>query len=122
LGSPTLDSAAQVGVGLIREIHERSGALTDLLRSARGHEPALETLWQRWQEQHFSAMRQVARMLASRHVLRPGLSSEAAADILYVLTGAETYRELVQDRRWSPQRYEAWLGDAIRRLLLRSHS
>jgi hypothetical protein len=63
-------------------------------------------------------MRQVAKMLASRKVLRPGLSPEAAADILYVLTGAEAYRELVKDRMWSPQRYEAWLADAAQRPLL----
>lgn len=118
LGQTDVDSALRVGVGLIRQLHERSGALTDLLRSARGHEPALEALWQLWQKQHFSAVRQVAQMLASRRALRPGLSPRDAADILYVLAGAETYRELVQDRRWSPKRYEAWLADAVQRQLL----
>jgi AcrR family transcriptional regulator len=118
LEQPDLDSAVRVGVGLVRQIHERSSPLTDLLRSSRGHEPALEALWQRWQERHLTAMRQVARWLASRHALRAGLSAEAAADILYVLMGAETYRELVQDRGWSPQRYQGWLVVAAQSLLV----
>jgi AcrR family transcriptional regulator len=121
LEQPDMVSAVRLGIGLMREIHERSGALTDLLRSSHGHEPALESLWQRWQRQHFSAMRQVAQMLGHRNALRPGLRTDNAADILYALAGAETYRELVQDRRWSPQHYEEWLADAVQRLLLRRH-
>ena len=130
-GDPRLDvkltiaetSRAKVirrGAASMRQLHERSAALTDLLRSSRGHEPALEALWRRWQAQHLAAVRQVARELARRGMLRPGLGVNEAADTLYTLAGAETYRELVEERGWSPRRYQVWLEEAGERLLLAS--
>ena len=106
------------GAASMRQLHERSAALTDLLRSSRGHEPALEALWRRWQAQHLTAVRQLARELARRRMLRRGLGVNEAADALYTLAGAETYRELVGERGWSPRRYQAWLEQAGERLLL----
>ncbi len=108
------------GAATMRQLHERSAALSDLLRSSRGHEPALEALWRRWQAQHLAAVRQVARELARRRMLRRGLGVNQAADVLYTLAGAETYRELVGERGWSPRRYQAWLEEAGERLLLAS--
>jgi AcrR family transcriptional regulator len=130
-GDPRLDAKLTVaettrarvirrGAVTMRQLHERSAALTDLLRSSRGHEPALEALWRRWQAQHLAAVRQVARELAKRRMLRRGLGVNEAADILYTLAGAETYRELVGERGWSPRRYQAWLEEAGERLLLAS--
>ncbi len=118
LNEPNLERALERGAANIRKLHARSAPLTDLLRSARGHEPVLEALWRGWQEQHLAAMRLVSQWLASRGVLRKGMRPDEAADILYALAGAETYRELVHDRGWSPHRYQAWLADAGRRMLL----
>lgn len=115
-----LDRALRRSAGNIRRLHERSAALTDLLRSSREDDPVLGALWRRWQEQHLRAMREFARELAHRGVLLAGLGAEEAADILYTLAGAETYRELVAERGWSPDRYQAWLEKAGRRLLLTS--
>jgi len=47
-----------------------------------------------------------------------GLDATQAADVLYMLTGSETFRQLVMERGWSPDRFEEWLADSIRRLLL----
>jgi hypothetical protein len=65
-------------------------------------------------------MREFARELAQRGALLAGLGADEAADLLYTIAGAETYRELVEERGWSPRRYEAWLENAGRRLLLTS--
>jgi AcrR family transcriptional regulator len=115
-----LDRALQRGAGNIRRLHERSAALTDLLRSSRGDDPVLGALWRKWQQQHLRAMREFARELARRGALVAGLGADEAADVLYTLAGAETYRELVEERGWSARRYEAWLENAGRRLLLTS--
>ncbi len=57
-----------------------------------------------------------ARLVASLHeqgVLRPGLSLEEAADILWVLTSFDLYRLLVVKQRWEPARYERWLAHLL---------
>jgi AcrR family transcriptional regulator len=113
-----LDRALRRGAANIRQLHERSAALTDLLRSSRGDDPVLEVLWRRRQQQHLRAMREFARELERRGVLLAGMRVNEAADILYTLAGAETYRELVVERGWAPRRYQAWLENAGRRLLL----
>ena len=118
IDEPDLDRALRRGAAMMRELHERSAALTDLLRSARGQEPVLENLWRRWQAQHLTAMRQTAQWLNRRGLLRAGLRADEATDVLYALAGAETYRELVRERGWSPRRYQAWLEEASRRLLI----
>lgn len=61
----------------------------------------------RWPARHAAAGR-----------LRPGLDGDRAADVLYVLLGSETYRQLVVERGWPPARYEAWLADSASRLLI----
>jgi hypothetical protein len=38
--------------------------------------------------------------------------------VLYTLTGSETFRQLVMERGWSPDRFEEWLADSIRRLVI----
>jgi hypothetical protein len=43
----------------------------------------------------------------------------AARDVLWTLCSHATYDQLVTRRGWSPDRYEAWLADALRRTLLR---
>jgi AcrR family transcriptional regulator len=117
LDEPNLERALERAALNIRKLHERSVTLTDLLRSARGHEPVLEVLWRGWQEGHLAAMRLFSDWLGSLGVLRQGLRPNEAADILYALAGAETYRELVQERGWSPRRYQAWLAETGKRLL-----
>ncbi|HLZ25671.1 MAG TPA: TetR family transcriptional regulator [Ktedonobacterales bacterium] len=115
-----LDVALRRAAANIRQLHERSAWLTDLLRSSRGDDPVLEVLWRRGRQQHLRAMREFARELKRRGVLVDGMRVDEAADILYALAGAETYRELVVERGWAPRRYQAWLEKAGRRLLLTS--
>jgi hypothetical protein len=38
---------------------------------------------------------------------------QRARDILWALTGGELYRLLVLERGWSPDEYEAWLGEVL---------
>ena len=51
--------------------------------------------------------------LSEQGVLRPGLSLEEAADILWVLTSFDLYRMLVVKQRWEPARYERWLAQLL---------
>ena len=50
--------------------------------------------------------------------LRSDLNLRTAADILWAFSNEEIYRELVQERRWSPDRYEAWMAHTLKQQLL----
>jgi TetR/AcrR family transcriptional regulator, regulator of autoinduction and epiphytic fitness len=56
--------------------------------------------------------------LAKANRLRPGLSAQAAVDLVWSLTGPATYQQLVLDRGWTPDDFEEWLGPALADLIL----
>lgn len=62
-----------------------------------------------------------ARLIASLHeqgILRPDLSSEEAASVLWALTSYDLYRMLVVEQHWEPTRYETWLAQLLIQHLL----
>jgi AcrR family transcriptional regulator len=61
-----------------------------------------------------------ARLLKDRGALRPGLTVDGAAAIVWSLAGVRTYRAFVVERGWSSGRYRRWLEDALATMLLRS--
>jgi AcrR family transcriptional regulator len=50
--------------------------------------------------------------------LRPELDLDAAADLAYAVASPDTFRALVEDRGWTLERAEAWVGDELCRILL----
>lgn len=66
-------------------------------------------------------MQLLAGELAESGGLRAGVTVAEAADVIWSMNAAEFYVLLVQQRGWEPERYERWLTDAWRRLLLTSH-
>jgi hypothetical protein len=64
-------------------------------------------------------MRLLAAELAATGALRPELSLEEVADVLWSMNSPELYLLLVDQRGWDPDRYQRWLADAWQRLLLR---
>jgi AcrR family transcriptional regulator len=118
LDQPDLDRQVPFGVHLARQLHERTAGISDILRAGRGNDARLEALWDQWQAGHLHAMRRIAHQWASQGRLRPGIQEAQAADVLYVLSGSETYRQFVFERGWSAAQFEEWLTVAIRRLLV----
>jgi AcrR family transcriptional regulator len=115
-----IDPLAQLRLGaqILRRLNQRSWLIADILRSARGVDDGLAQLWVKWQDDHLYAVRRAVEGLVARGALRPEVTAEEAADILYAIGGTEVYRALVRERGWSPQRYEAWLIRTIRAQLL----
>jgi AcrR family transcriptional regulator len=108
----------EIGAGILRALHERSEVVADVLRSASATDPKVSREWKRWQERHLAAVGAVARSLAKKRALRRDMDIASATDILYAVGGPEMFRQLVRERGWAPERYERWLGEAGRRLLL----
>ena len=109
----------EVGAGLLRRLHQRSETLAVVLRTGARTDPALSKVWRTWQDRHLAAVGAVARSLHARKALRDGVDARTASDVLYTIGGPETFRQLVYERGWTPSRYERWLVEAGRRLLLR---
>jgi TetR/AcrR family transcriptional regulator, regulator of autoinduction and epiphytic fitness len=118
LAEADVDGQVTVGVRIIRQLHERTASISGILRAGYGNDPGLEALWDEWQARHLAAVSQVAQHLGAAGRLRPGVDVAWATDVLYTMSGSETYRQLVFDRGWSPDQFEEWLAASARRLVL----
>ena len=48
-----------------------------------------------------------------RHDLASSLDKQTATDLLWAFSNEELWRELVEERGWSPDRYEQWLARTL---------
>jgi hypothetical protein len=60
----------------------------------------------------------VDQALEATGTLRPGLSAEKAADVVWATNSPEFFLLLVRNRGWDPEFFEWWLADTWTRLLL----
>ena len=100
-----------------RMILERTAAIYDVLRGAASADPQIASLWEQHKAQRFAGQRELVKVLTRGHALREGLTMRAAVDEVYAIGSPETYRLLVIDRGWSPDRFERWYADTLARLL-----
>lgn len=99
-------------------IHARVGPLFRVLQEAAASDEELAGLWQQLEAQRLEGMANLARRLAQRGALRKGLSVEEARDILWTVNSQAVYDLLVEERRWSAERYRDWIAFTLQRLLL----
>jgi AcrR family transcriptional regulator len=100
-------------------VSENGAAVTEAVRRAAAADPAIAELWSDLQAQRRRGQATVVDLLAQRgSPLRPGLSNAEAADLLWVLTDDALHTALVTERGWAPERFAAWLGEAMCALLL----
>lgn len=100
-------------VGIAVAINTRSNDLYRILSSAAMSDPAAAELFADYQRQRSEGQGGVARSLARRRALRPGLRERDAADLIHALASPELYRLLVVDRAWPLDRYEKWLVSTL---------
>jgi AcrR family transcriptional regulator len=99
-------------------IQQRMAPLVVALRDASSTEPEAEQVWQEISERRAANMRNLIRDVCDPGGLRPGLTVDEAADVVWMLNSSDVYLLMTRDRGWSPQRFEAWLADTWCRLLL----
>jgi AcrR family transcriptional regulator len=100
----------------MRRIAGRLAPVLSVIQQAAPAEPELAALWRQVADRRAANMRRFADDLAAVAALRvdPG----DAADIIWATNAPELYQLLVGERGWSPERYEHFLADTWRRLLL----
>jgi TetR/AcrR family transcriptional regulator, regulator of cefoperazone and chloramphenicol sensitivity len=116
------DQAAESRLGALAKIARRTaelwGDVYEVLRSASQSDDTLGALVADMEGGRLYGQRLLAKALAARRELGPGIDVATATDIIWVLASEDTYRRLVVERKWSPSRYEAWLRQCLSRELL----
>jgi AcrR family transcriptional regulator len=112
------DAAAKIAIyaSAVRVIAARLAPLVSVIQQSAGAEPQLAALWQEISERRAANMRRFVAELAVAEQLR--VSLDEAADIVWATNAPEFYQLVVGQRGWSPDRYEAFLVDTWKRLLL----
>ena len=99
-------------------IHRRAGPILRALRDAKAGDPELAQLWAEMEAWRFEGQGRFVGMLAGRGVLRADRTLEVAQDVTWTLCSLAVYDQLVLDRGWDDDRYEAWLAETLARELL----
>lgn len=102
-------------------IHRRAGPLLRVLAQAAPTDPELTALWASIEDSRRQGQGGFVAMLASRGVLRPGLSIDQARDGLWTLTSLAVFDMLVGTCGWTVEQYERWLADRSSEMLLNGH-
>jgi AcrR family transcriptional regulator len=112
------DAGAKIAIyaAAMRAIAGRLAPVLGILQQAAAAEPGLAGMWQQIAERRAANMLRFAADLATVATLRVGL--EEAADIIWATNAPELYQLLTVHRGWSPERYEQFLADTWRRVLL----
>jgi len=104
--------------GAMSRIHERLAPLFLALRDASRADPEAGRIWSAISERRALNMRRLADDLLRTGQIRPDLTLDQVADLVWVTNSPDVHQLLVQDRGWTPEHYQAWLADSWRRLLL----
>ena len=102
------------GLGtLTTEVAPRIAPLLLLLSTAAEADPAMAQLRADFDAARLARMTQIVQILASKTQLRPGLSVEEAAEIMWAYSSPELYGLLVLTRGWRPERYGEFVGESL---------
>ena len=115
---PDQHRQVEIAAALSRGMLERISPVYAVLRDAAAAEVGLRS--------HLAAdiagrrkfQRGIVKLLSAHRPLRDGLTLDQGADTYSALANPELYQLLTVHHRWSPDRYEAWLADSVKHLLL----
>ena len=108
----------EIYAAALRSIQERLAPLFRVLQEAATTDAGLRELWNEIADRRARNMKLLAKDLAETGNLRRDLSIDMVADILWTMNSPEYFLLLVEGRGWEPAKFEEWLKDAWRRLLL----
>ena len=107
LDEPDAERRLRMNARNSRVVKERIGGVLEVIRNAAPIDPDIGALWRRINAEFHANQRAVVERLA----LRPGLDVDGAADILWTVNHPNLWQLLVDERGWTPARYERWCAD-----------
>jgi AcrR family transcriptional regulator len=115
---PDAEGKLRLYAAAVRQTQQRLAPIARVIREAAPSEPDVAALWNDITERRAANMHTFVADVAQASPLRPGLSVERAADIVWTLNSTDVYILLTEGRRWTDDEYERWLGESWARLLL----
>lgn len=116
-GTPGAEGKIRRYARALTEVQPRLAPLVEVLRQAAVTDPSCADAWQRVADRRAGNMRLFVADLRATGELRPDLSDDDAADLVWS-TNAPEYYLLLAARGWSAQRYGDLLVDVWTRTLL----
>ena len=104
--------------GLVTEINGRLARIYEAVRGAASADPDVRDVFDKIQTERRVGSGRVIEDVQSKGPLRPGLTAEVAADLLWVLNDAGLYHLLVHQRGWPQEQFQTWLSASMRAQLL----
>jgi hypothetical protein len=89
------------------------GGLYGVLTAAAGSDSEIADVYRRQQQSRYNDQRRVARSLARKGALRPGLSEARATDIMWAVANPVMHHGLVAERGWPAGEYQRWLTHVL---------
>ena len=89
----------------------RIADVLEVIRGAALLDAEVAALWGRIQTEFHANQRVIVESLRDKGALAPGLDVHSAADILWTLNHPSLWQLLVDERGWTPERYEQWCAD-----------
>lgn len=122
-GSMAAEHDARAAVRRFAELgaamQQRTWRLIELARAAADTDQAMASLLARGAANRRADCRDLAEHTLAA-ALRPDLTPDEAADVLWLYSSADVYRLLVCTAGWTHERYAAWLAGTVARALLAS--
>ena len=115
---PDAGAKLEIYARAVTQIQTRMAPLFLALREASPTEPEVAALWQEISDRRATNMRLLVADLATTGQLRADLTHDDAADTIWATNSPELYVMLTSERAWTHDRFEQWLDDTWRRLLL----
>ncbi|WP_147943942.1 TetR/AcrR family transcriptional regulator [Microbispora sp. CSR-4] len=105
---PTAAGQVRAHVRGTSEILGRVAPLMPMIESARAADPQIAAQWPDGSDPRYIVQRAAAEALSGKPGVRPGVSAETAADLLFCLLSPDLYLLFVRDRGWSQDQWEEW--------------
>jgi AcrR family transcriptional regulator len=104
-----------------RAIYESESTELSGLRSLSAFSPALRQLEEEFDAMRYEMQRDRLKALRASGRMKPGLAMTDARRIMWMYTGREVYRMLVDVGGWSADKYQKWLAATLVDALVSRH-
>lgn len=101
-----------------RAIYGAESSELGLMRGASAFSPSLRKLELEFERLRFDMQQQRLESLFAQSLHNADLTLAEARVVLWMYTSRDVYRMLVEEGRWSPDRYEKWLSETLVRALV----
>lgn len=116
--APSAIAALDAIVHLTAVYTPRIYRLAAVLEVARRSDPDFDAAWQDRMAHRRGNMGAVVKWLADAGELADGMSVKSGTDIVWTMLSVHVFEDLVVDRGWSTERYEAFVEDVLHHRLL----